>query len=86
MLTIEKQFEASENERDRELQRYVADLAQQGKKSITLDELKVALAKTAMQLRTQRELALNPPPGSPQVAKPGTEPPRRAPSGQAFQR
>jgi hypothetical protein len=49
--------------------------------NISLEETKTALARDAMKLRVQKELA-----GVTQVLKPPTEPPGRAPNGQAFQR
>lgn len=53
-------------------------------RDISLDSIKAMLASDAMKLRTQKELAANRP--APQVVTPPTEPPGRAPDGQAYQR
>lgn len=55
------------------------------KRNMTLDKVKADLASTAMKLRTQKELAMTPPAGAPQVATPPTEPAGRAHDGRAFQ-
>jgi DNA-directed RNA polymerase alpha subunit len=54
------------------------ELAQRG--DLTLQEIKAMLSKEAMKLTTQKELAGT----SPQVTKPPTEPPGRAPAGSAY--
>ena len=59
------------------------DYATQNK--VTLDKIKADLAKTAMELRTQKELAGADGKG-PQVTEPPTEPPGRAPEGEAYQK
>ena len=53
-------------------------------RDISLDSIKAMLASESMKLKTQKELAANRP--APQVSVPPTEPPGRAPAGQAFQR
>ena len=53
-------------------------------RNISLDSIKAMLASDSMKLKTQKELAANRP--APQVATPPTEPPGRAPAGQAYQR
>lgn len=53
-------------------------------RDISLDSIKAMLASDAMKLRTQKELSANRP--APQVVTPPTEPPGRAPDGQAYQR
>ena len=53
-------------------------------RDISLDSIKAMLASESMKLKTQKELAANSP--APQVSTPPTEPPGRAPAGQAFQR
>lgn len=74
------------------LKREIAYLEAQLKKGINLDTNKVKLAETAAKLRTQKELAFAAMSSdlhkhhNPQVATPATEPPGRAPAGQAFQR
>jgi hypothetical protein len=50
---------------------------------MTLDEAKTDLAVTALKMRTQKELAAAKAPG--QVEKPPTEPPGKAPTGEAYQ-
>jgi hypothetical protein len=68
------------------LRERLAMLDYANKRGITLDKVKAELAKTAMTLKSQEKLAMTPPAGAPQVAKPTAEPPGRAPKGQAFQR
>ena len=53
-------------------------------RNISLDSIKAMLASDSMKLKTQKELAANRP--APQVSTPPTEPPGRAPAGQAYQR
>jgi hypothetical protein len=86
----DRQFEAAENQRDREvdlltsqLQGEIERLKLNGKTTISFDEIKAMLAKTTMTLNTQKMLAGT---KSPQVANPAVEPVGRAPAGQAFQR
>jgi hypothetical protein len=75
------------------VRRELALLDYANKHQQTLEQIKAKLADTVMKLRTQKELALgsatidlhkhkNP---APQVATPATEPPGRAPVGEAFQ-
>lgn len=66
------------------LKRELALLDYANKRDISLEQVKADLAKTAMQLNTQKELAGMDGQG-PQVATPATEPPGRAPNGEAFQ-
>lgn len=82
---------AAENEKDRVLEQWIAEVDAQieaaklaGEQDMGLQGLKVILAREAMKLRTQKELAYNTKP-APQVALPAFEPPQRAPEGQAFQ-
>lgn len=86
----------SQTERDRsaavlrreelEIKRDLAMLEYANKRDIALDEIKASLAKEAMKLKTQKELAgLRDPKAARQVATPAVEPPQRAPAGQAFQ-
>ena len=63
----------------------IAMLEYSTKKDISMDELKVMLAKTTMELQTQAQLAGADGKG-PQVATPPTEPPGRAPNGEAYQK
>ena len=68
-----------------QLKRELAMLDYANKRGLNLDKVKADLAKTAMTLRTQKELAhVNT--QAKQVAKPAFEPRGRAPNGQAFQR
>lgn len=69
-----------------EMKLHLAQLDYANRHQITIEQLKVKLADTAMKLRTQKELAAMPPDGAPQVATPPTEPKGRAPDGQAYQR
>jgi hypothetical protein len=55
------------------------------KRDLNLQDAKVELAKTAAQLQAQRDIAGADGKG-PEVATPATEPPGRAPNGEAFQR
>lgn len=53
-------------------------------RNISLDSIKAMLASESMKLKTQKELAAGK--SAPQIATPPTEPPGRAPEGQAYQR
>ena len=53
-------------------------------RNISLESIKAALASDTMKLKTQKELAAGK--SAPQIATPPTEPPGRAPEGQAYQR
>ena len=53
-------------------------------RDISLDSIKAMLASESMKLKTQKELAAGK--SAPQIATPPTEPPGRAPEGQAYQR
>ena len=69
------------------VKRELAILEYATSQKVSLDKVKADLAKTAMQLKTQKELAgadrnLR---AAQQVAKPAVEPPGRAPNGRAFQ-
>ena len=71
--------------REIEVKRELAMLDYANKHQISLENVKAMLAKTAMTLTAQKQLAgLNG--KAPQVARPATEPPGRAPNGQRFQR
>lgn len=67
-----------------QLKRELALLDYANREKLSLEAVKAQLAQTAMKLNTQKELATL---GgkAPQVANPATEPPGRAPDGQAFQ-
>lgn len=93
----EAQFIAAENERtqiehDARMQelyvkRELALLEYANTQKVSLDKIKADLSKEAMRLTTQKQLAgLNAALKVPQVATPGTEPPGRAPAGEAFQK
>jgi len=92
ILMLEKKFEAAENDKDRQLDSWVARLEQAGAKSISLDQLKARLADTAVKIRAQRDLSAQSRDAdfrkhvTPPAAKPPTEPAGRAKPGQAFQR
>jgi hypothetical protein len=64
----------------------LAMLEYANREKISLEQVKAKLAGDAMKLRVQKELAMTPPAGAPQIATPPTEPAGRAPNGQAFQR
>lgn len=86
----ELKFKAEEAERQRQHERMIADrneriemmkLAQS--QGISVAQIKADLAKTSMQLTTQKQLSRETGRG-PQVARPAVEPKGRAPNGQAF--
>ena len=77
----DRQFELIEKAMDAEL----ALRKQTGERAMSVDEIKAMLAKTVMQLRTQKELSVMGARAK-QVTKPPTEPKGRAPAGQAFAR
>jgi hypothetical protein len=65
----------------------LAVLDYSNKRGIAQDKVKAELAQTVMKLRTQKDLAgMRTPAAAPQVATPPTEPPGRAPNGQAYQK
>jgi len=93
-----QQFEASEAQKDRQLQLVVEQINERiqsikegNAKEISFDEIKAMLASTSMKLKTQQDLSIG---GhmvdvhkhynTPQVMTPPTEPAGRAPNGQAF--
>lgn len=97
LKTMDLQFELQENTKDRQHELMLAAIdAELGRAGLgvearkALESVKAKLADTVMKLRTQKELA-----GignvvdlhkhhNPQVATPATEPPGRAPAGEAF--
>jgi hypothetical protein len=88
LLQMEQTFEAQEKDKDRNLELVLAQLEQEGTKSITLDQLRTKLAQSAMELKTQRDLsaASNAVTMRKEVTKPPTEPAGRAPAGQSYGR
>jgi hypothetical protein len=65
----------------------LAILDYSNKRGISVEQAKAAIAQTAMKLRVQKELAmLSQTNRAPEVTKPPTEPPGRAPAGQAYQK
>lgn len=90
-LAAELAHEAQQKDMDRALAQWeknidaqIAAAQLQGDQAINTDELKVALAKEAMKLKTQMRLAMSNRP-APQVATPAVEPQGRAQPGMAFQ-
>jgi len=89
------QMEAQEKDKDRQVDIVIARLQQQvemamadGKNAVDLERIKAILAESAMELKTQKELAVASHYADikgKQVATPPTEPPGRAPNGQAYQ-
>ena len=67
-----------------EVKRELAMLDYANRHQISLENVKAMLAKTAMTLAAQKQLA-GVEQRAPQVARPVVEPPGRAPNGQAFQ-
>lgn len=88
------QADAVQNDADRQLEMMLAQMdanltkmSEGGKQKVSFEDIKAMLAKTAMQLRTQKELAgMKGDTAAPQVATPAVEPAGRAPNGQAFQK
>jgi hypothetical protein len=76
--------ERESNLQELALRRELAMLDYANKNGINLDKVKADLAKTAMELNLQRELAGKDGKG-PQVAEPLVEPEGRAPEGMAYQ-
>ena len=92
LAAFDAQMEAIEADKDRQFELIEkamdAELAlrqQGGDRAMSLDEIKAMLAKTVLQLRTQKELSVMGARAK-QLSKPPTEPAGRAPAGQAFQR
>lgn len=69
-----------------ELKRELAMLEYSNRHQVTLDQIKADLARDAMKINLQRELATINTNEAEQVITPPSEPPGRAPQGQAFQR
>ena len=84
--TQQVQVMASVRIEELKLKREIAYLELQIKKGIETDANKIKLADTAMKLRVQKELAAAQMTMGKQVVTPPTEPPGRAPNGQAYQR
>ena len=92
MQQADQAFEAQQAELNRALEQYHKNVEAQivaaqmaGDQNMNNDNLKVALSRDAMKLRTQVELAMKTARAA-QVANPAMEPQGRAPTGQAFQR
>lgn len=84
------QFEAGQSERDQAFQKAMAELnaelavhEQQGKREMSMEDLKTLLATTAMKLQMQDKLSSRA--ASIQAATPPTEPAGRAPAGHAYE-
>ena len=83
-----------EAEKDRALEmaletmkREIEAMKLDGSKDVSLDQIEAKLADSAMKLRTQMKLAgMNSASKAVQVATPPTEPPGRAPAGEAYQK
>lgn len=87
--TQQVQVMASVRIEELKLKREIAYLELQIKKGIEVESNKIKLADTAMKLRVQKELAaaqMTMGGNARQIATPPTEPPGRAPNGQAYQR
>lgn len=92
-LALEAQLAGSKTEVDRmtiqlkqkqlETTRELAILDYSNRRGISVEQTKARLAETVMKLTTQKQLAGT---KARQVATPATEPPGRAPAGQAFAR
>lgn len=72
-------------ERELELKERIELMKQSSESARLIEELKTKLADTTMKLAMQEKLARIPPDGAPEVTKAPSEPPQRAPDGQAFQ-
>ncbi len=90
-LQSRQAFDAQQAELDRALKQWEKNVDAQleaarldGDKNMNADDLKVALARETMKLRTQMKLAAGG--AAPQVATPAMEPVGHAPDGMAFQR
>lgn len=89
---MELQADAAENEKDRMLEQWMAQVDAQlksaelaGEQSMSLANIKQLLAREAMKLRTTKELAYAKAPAS-VMPKPPIEPQGRAPNGMSYQR
>lgn len=82
LLMLEQRYEDHNRERDRQLQVWLSDLERQGKKELSIDQIKAKLTDTLMKTRTQRDLSAE---GARREAlKPPTEPKGRAKPGKSF--
>ena len=87
MQTGQAQQDATEVKlRQMELEFNVRLLQYATQEKITIQQANAELAKTVMQLKTQKELAAMEPPPAGQVLKPKVEPQGKAPKGQGYQR
>lgn len=85
--TMAKREETLQGFKERELmlKREIELMKENGESARQIEELKAKLADSVMKLKMQEKLASIPPAGAPEVVKPASEPPQRAPDGQAFQ-
>lgn len=84
-LSERTSLEHQQRQEEMALRRELAMLDYANRHQITLDQVKAKLASDTMKLQVQKELAGVDGRG-PQVATPPTEPPGRAPAGEAYQR
>lgn len=84
LALLEQSFDREMRQYDGEMELLIKHLEQRGEKAITLDQLRAALAQTAMKVRAQRDLSAMR--ATTRVASPPTEPAGRAPAGQAYER
>ncbi len=90
---LHQTFKAREADKDRELDLMLQQLQSSAAQGLNSDTLKVKIADFTARLKTQRDLSeasmaigLHEGKRSPQAISPPTEPARRAPNGQSFQR
>lgn len=80
---IRQQFQAREGEKDRELAAWLTQLEQAGTQTVSLNDIKSALAQTVIKVKAQKELSMMD--SARQALKPPTEPAGRAKKGRAYQ-
>lgn len=91
MLQMEQQFDLQQNERDRQMHIFIAEINNASKESVSLADLKERLANVAIKVKAQRDLSAQSlavdmhKNASPKVLTPPSEPAGRAIPGQAFQ-
>lgn len=84
--TQRTQAESESRQQELTMKWQLAQLEYANKRQISLEQVKAEIAQTTMKLATQKDLAASASRAVPQVLTPPSEPPGRAPVGEAFQR
>lgn len=90
LLLLEQQFDAQEQERERQMHIFIAEINNASKESVSLADLKARLADVAIKVRAQRDLSAQSTAAdlhkhATKALAPPTEPSGRAAPGESFQ-